>query len=222
MRDRLVLFIFIAVAVLFSGCVTMPDPIDELFLKEKTEQDTAKLDKIEADIIAKKKSQDIVEKDAEIAAQKAELSGKEVLQTEAEIAVLLDKEKLYKTTKDSKLQDVQKEREKSNLKLTQLKAKQDYDIAKSDAASALLEVKKYELGVKVAELNYEKALIAKAYQMKRKKEYEKKMIDDEDYKKFFDDQKIKLEDSQKEYEKASKVVVEKEDILKKSGYEGEK
>jgi PBP1b-binding outer membrane lipoprotein LpoB len=222
MRDRLVLFIFIAVAVLFSGCVTMPDPIDELYLKEKTEQDTAKLDKIEADIIAKKKSQDIVEKDAEIAAQKADLSGKEVLQTKAGIAVLLDKEKLYTTTKDNKLQDVQKEIEKSNLKFAQLKAKQDYDIAKSNAASALLEVKKYELGVKVAELNYEKALIAKAYQMKRKKEYEKNMIDDEDYKKFLDDQKIKLEDYQKEYEKATKVVAEKEDILKKSGYEGEK
>jgi hypothetical protein len=213
---------FIALAVFFSGCVTMPDPIDELFLKEKTQQDTAKLDKIEADIIAKKKSQDIVEKDAEIAAQKAGLSGKEVLQTEAEINVLLDKEKLYTTTKDSKLQEVQKEREKNTLKLAQLKAKQDYDIAKSNETNALLEVKKFELGVKVAELNYEKALIAKAYQMKREKEYKKNMIDDEEYKKFLEDQKIKLEDYQKEYEKASKVVVEKEDILKKSGYEGDK
>jgi hypothetical protein len=220
MRSKIAFLI--AISVIFAGCVTMPDPIDDNYLKEKTQEDIAKLDKIETDIIAKKKNKDKVEKDSEIAAQKSELSRKEVLQTEADIAVILEKEKLYTSTKDSKLQDIQKEREKNDLKLTQLKAKLDYDIAKSDEAKALLEVKKYELGVKVAELNYEKALIAKIYQMKRKKEYEKKMIDDEEYKKFFDDQKIKLVDNQKEYEKASKVVAEKEDILKKSGYEGEK
>jgi hypothetical protein len=220
MRSKIAFFI--AISVIFAGCVTMPDPVDDLYLKEKTQEDTAKLDKIESDIIAKKKNKDKAEKDSEIAAQKAELSRKEVLQTEAGIAVLLEKEKLYTSTKDSKLQDIQKEREKNDLKLTQLKAKLDYDIAKSDEANTLLEVKKSELSVKVAELSYEKALIAKAYQMKRKKEYEKKMIDDEGYKKFFDDQKIKLEDNQKEYEKASKVAAEKEDILKKSGYEGDK
>jgi hypothetical protein len=213
---------FTAVLIFFAGCVTMPDPIDELFLKEKSQDETAKLDKIESDIITKKKNKDTAEKDTEIAAQKAELSSKEVTQKEAEIDVLLGKEKLYTSTKDSKLPEIQKEREKENLKLTQLKAKYEYHTAKSNEANALLEVKKYELAVKVAELNYEKAMIAKSYQLKRKKEYEKKMIDDEEYKKFFEDQKIKLEDAQKEYEKASKTVAEKEDILKKSGYEGEK
>lgn len=213
---------FTAVSIFFAGCVTMPDPIDELFLKEKTQEETAKLDKIEGDIITKKKNKDAAEKETEIAAQKAELSRKEVTQKEAEIDVLLGKEKLYTSTKDSKLPEIQKEREKENLKLTQLKAKYEYHTVKSNEANALLEVKKYELAVKVAEFYYEKALIAKAYQLKRKKEYEKKMIDDEEYKKFFENQKIKLEDAQKEYEKASKIVVEKEDILKKSGYEGEK
>ena len=211
----------IVFAAFFTGCLTMPDPVDEIYLKEKTQQDTVKLEKIEAEIIAKKKSQDAAEKEAEIAAQKAELSEKEVLQAKAAIDVLLDKEKLYTTTKDSKLQEVQKEIEKNNLMLAQLKAKQDYQTAKNEEAKALLEVRKTELAVKVAELKYEHSLIAKAYQMKRQKEFEKDMIDDEVYKKYFDNQKIKLEDTQKAHEKAVKTLNEKLDILKKSGYDGE-
>ncbi len=211
-----------ALSIIFAGCVTMPDPVDDMFLKEKTQEEAVKLENIESDIIAKNKNRDMVEKDSEIAAKKAELSRKEVVQKEASIDVLLEKEKLFASTKDSRLPEVQKEREKESLKLNQLKAKRDYDIAKSNEANALLEVKKYELAVKVAELSYEKAQIAKAYQMKRQKEYAKKMVDVEDYKKFLDNQKIKLEDAQKDYEKASKASAGKEDILKKSGYEGEK
>ena len=216
------IIIFIALAAFFTGCLTMPDPVDENFLKEKTSEENAKLDKIGAEIIAKKKDKDKVEKDSEITVQKVELSRKELKQAEAYNDVLLEKEKLYSSTQDPKLQDVQKEKQDNSLKIAQLKAKLDYDIAKDNETKALLEVKKSGLAVKVAELNYEQALIAKAYQMKRQKEYEKNMIDDELYKKFFDDQKIKLEDNQKEYEKAAKILTEKEDVLKKSGYEGEK
>ncbi len=154
-------------------------------------------------------------------AQKTELSRKELAEAEAAKAVLLEREKLYTSTGDSKLQEIKSQRELNNIKIAQLKAKLDYYTAKSNETNALLEIKKSELAVKVAELKYEQALIAKAYQMRRKKDYEKKMIEDEEYKKYFDNQKIKLEDNQKAYEKALKELNEKKEILNKSGYEGE-
>lgn len=215
------LSLLIAFSILFSGCITMPDPVDEVFLKEKTQEERVKLEKIEADVILKKKDQDKVEKDMEIVAQKTELSRKELAEAEAAKAVLLEREKLYTSTGDSKLQEIKSQRELNNIKIAQLKAKLDYYTAKSNETNALLEIKKSELAVKVAELKYEQALIAKAYQMRRKKEYEKKMIEDEEYKKYFDNQKIKLEDNQKAYEKALKELNEKKEILNKSGYEGE-
>ncbi|MBN2403624.1 MAG: hypothetical protein JXN64_14700 [Spirochaetes bacterium] len=219
MKNKLSLLI--AFSILFSGCITMPDPVDEVFLKEKTQEERVKLEKIEADVILKKKDQDKVEKDMEIVAQKTELSRKELAEAEAAKAVLLEREKLYTSTGDSKLQEIKSQRELNNIKIAQLKAKLDYYTAKSNETNALLEIKKSELAVKVAELKYEQALIAKAYQMRRKKEYEKKMIEDEEYKKYFDNQKIKLEDNQKAYEKALKELNEKKEILNKSGYEGE-
>jgi hypothetical protein len=214
--------LIIAASVILSGCLTMPDPVDDVYLKEKTSEENAKLNKIEAEIIAKKKDKDVIEKDAEIAALKAELSKKEVSEINAAYASLLEKEKLYTATGDSKLAEIQKQKETTNLKLIQAKAKQEYSTAKRDETNALLEVKKSELAVKVAELSYEKSLIAKAYQMKRQKEYAKNMIDETDYKKFMDDQKIKLEDNQKEYQKASKITADTEEKLKNTGYEGEK
>ncbi|MFH0976614.1 MAG: hypothetical protein V1874_12600 [Spirochaetota bacterium] len=214
--------LLIATSVILSGCLTMPDPIDDVYLKEKTSEENVKLDKIGTDIIAKKKDKDVIEKDAEIAALKAELSKKEVTEISATNASLEEKEKLYTATGDSKLAEIQKQKEANNLKLIQAKAKQEYSTAKKDETNALLEVKKSELAVKVAELSYEKALIAKAYQMKRQKEYAKNMIDETDYKKFMDDQKIKLEDYQKEYQKAAKITSDAQEKLKNTGYEGDK
>ncbi len=54
------LSLLIAFSILFSGCITMPDPVDEVFLKEKTQEERVKLEKIEADVILKKKDQDKV------------------------------------------------------------------------------------------------------------------------------------------------------------------
>ena len=98
----------------------------------------------------------------------------------------------------------------------------DYNIAKKEETRALLEVKKAELAVRVAELDYEKALIVKAYQLKRPDEFSEEMIDDEEYKNFMDNQKRKLKDKQKEYEKAVNLFKEAESKFKKSGYEEEK
>jgi hypothetical protein len=158
----------------------------------------------------------------EITAQKVEASRTDVAQIQAEAEALNEKEKLYKMTKDSKLEDVQKEIEINKAKDKQSKAYLAYNIAKSDETNALLEVKKSELAVKVAELGYEKSMIAKAYQIKREEEYKDNMIDDLEYKKFMEDQKVRLEDNRKKYEKASKALAEADNNLTKSGYEGER
>ncbi len=219
---KYILFSIIIFSVAFTGCMTLPDPVDDIYLTEKTNEETAKLDKIAVDIIAKKKEKDEVEKDFEIAVQKVETSRTELSQIEAANIALLEKEKLYKMTKDSKLEDIQKEKEKNKIKEVQSKAHLDYNIAKADETKALLEVRKYELAVKVAEIDYEKALIAKTYQMKRSEDYKNKMIDELEYKKFMEDQYVRLEDNRKKYEKASKALADADNNLKKSGYEGEK
>jgi hypothetical protein len=219
---KYILFGIIVFSVAFTGCLTLPDPIDDVYLSEKTNEQSAKLDKIGSDVIAKNKEKDMVEKEQEIATQKVEASRSEVAQVEAATEALLEKEKLYKLTKDSKLEELQKEIKNNRVKDTQSKAYLAYNIAKAEETNALLEVKKSELAVKVAELSYEKSLIAKAYQSKRGEEFKDDAIDELEYKKFMDDQKIKLEDNKKKHEKASKVLAEADSSLKKSGYEGEK
>jgi hypothetical protein len=219
---KYILLSVILCAAVFTGCVTLPDPIDDVYLSEKTNDQSAKLDRIGTDIIAKKKDKDKVEKELEIANQKIEASRTDVTQAEAAGEALLEKEKLYEMTKDSKLEEIQKEKEKNKIKTAQSKAYLAYCIAKADETGAMFEVKKAELAAKVAELDYEKSLIAKAYQTKRSDEYKDKMIDDLEYKKFLEDQRAKLEDNRKKYEKASKSLSDADANLKKSGYEGEK
>lgn len=214
--------ILIILSIIWTGCVTMPDAVDEAYLVEKTADESAKIEKIEGDVIAKKKSKDKIEKDQEIVTQRVEASRKQVAGAEAESALLLEQEKLYKMTGDAKLADIQKQKEANNAKIAQAKAVLEYNIAKKNETDAQLELAAADLGLRVAELRYEKALIAKKYQMKRSKEYAKNMIDETEYQKFMENQKRDFDESRSKHEKAAKELAEAEEKLKKAGYEVEK
>jgi hypothetical protein len=211
----------ISLSILISGCVSLPEPIDDAYLIEKTDKETTNLNKIEAEIIASKKEKDKIEKEAEIASLKTETGRKEIIRIESAGAFLLDKEKLYTRTKDERLADIQKQKEQNGIEGTQAKAHLDYLIAKENETISRLEIKKYDLAVKVAELNYEKALIAKAYQAKRNKDDNENIIDDEKYIKFLENQKEKLEDSKKNQKKAAAEAATMKENLIKSEYKGE-
>lgn len=214
--------ILIILSVIWTGCVTMPDAVDEAYLVEKTADESAKIEKIEGDVIAKKKSKDKIEKDQEIATQRVEVSRKEVKGAETAGDLLLEKEKLYKSTGDAKLADIQKQKEANNAKIAQAKAVLEYNIAKKSETDAQLELAAADLGLRVAELRYEKALIAKKYQMKRSKEFAKNMIDETEYQKFMENQKREYDESRSKHEKAAKALAEAEEKLKRAGYEVEK
>ena len=214
--------ILIILSIIWTGCVTMPDAVDEAYLVEKTADESTKIEKIEGDVIANKKNKDKIEKDQEIVTQRVEASRKQVAGAEAEGALLLEQEKLYKMTGDAKLADIQKQKEANNAKIARAKAVLEYNIAKKNETDALLELATADLGLRVAELRYEKALIAKKYQMKRSKEFAKNMIDDTEYQKFMENQKREYDESRSKHEKAAKVLSEAEEKLKRAGYEVEK
>ncbi len=208
---------------IICGCISMPKPIDEAYLSEINQDESAKLEKIGADIITKKQEKDKTEKDHEIALQTIEVVNKEIAKLESENDLLVEKEKLYILTGDNnKISNVQKRNADNKIKIEQTNAYLKYNKAKKYETNSLLDLKKNELALKVAELDYEKALIAKEYQMKRAQEFEGKIIDELKYKKFVDDQNIKLDDNKKKYDKALKELNSAEEELKKSGYEVEK
>lgn len=214
--------IFFLITVLFiSGCVTLPKPVDDVYLTEMTEEEAAKLDKIGQDIIVRKQNKDKIEKEIEILKQRIEVTGKEISELEAANELFLEKEKLYSMTDENdKLVELQKEKSKNKIKVNELKANLKYLNAKNNEKNSFLDIEKSELAVKVAELDYEKALIAKTYQLKRAEEFEEDdIIDDAEYKKFLDDQKVNLDENRKKYEKAVKETEKAEEEAKKSGFE---
>ncbi len=220
---KYLLNLLIVVLLVLSGCVILPKPVDEVYLSEMTEAENANLDKIGADIIARKKDKDKIEKELEIITQRIVISQKEIAALEAENEMLLEKEKLYSQTgENSKIVDIQSQKEKNRVRLIQVRTLLKYYNVKRDEANALLSVKKAELAEKVAELDYEKASIAKTYQLKRAEEFGDDIIDDQEYKKFMEDQQVKLNDSKKKYEKAAGELAKAEKELKKTGYEAEK
>ena len=190
---------FLVALVLLSGCITLPKPVDETYLTEKTEEENAKLEKIEQEIISIKQDKDKIEKELEIFKQRIEVTTKEISELEAAKELLLEKEKLYSMTDDNdKIVELQKKKKVNRTRLTQLKAYLKYLNAKNDEKTALFNIEKTKLAVKVAELDHEKALIARAYQDKRSDEFEEDdRIDVSEYKKFLEDQKVKLDENKK-------------------------
>jgi len=195
--------------------------VDDVYLTEMTEEEAAKLDKIGQDIIVRKQNKDKIEKEIEILKQRIEVTGKEISELEAANELFLEKEKLYSMTDENdKLVELQKEKSKNKIKVNELKTNLKYLNAKNNEKNSFLDIEKSELAVKVAELDYEKALIAKTYQLKRAEEFEEDdIIVDAEYKKFLDDQKVNLDENRKKYEKAVKETEKAEEEAKKSGFE---
>ena len=201
----IITFVFL---IVFPSCVTKPNTIDDVYLSEIKPEEAEKLRKIEENIIQLKKDKDKTESDFTIAEQVIAVSESEVSMLEAAGRNLQEREKLYSLMVDNqKLAEEQAKIAKNREETAQAKKNLKLNEARSDEAAALLEMKKTELAVKVAELDYEKAKIAKDYQAKRPEKVEKeKLVDDAEYEKFLNSQISDLDKKIEKHQKAMETV----------------
>jgi len=200
----------VLIFIMCTGCVSKPDIIDESLLVEKTPEQTQKIESLEDSIIEQNK---ILEKSI----NDLNISKQELVKEKGALSILekeksLNEEKL-KVAKASKDEDAvslaQKELANTDSKISKQKVKLAYTDAFNFHKDNINRLESAKLNVLAAELNYEKAKIARAYQLKllknkknsdadKKKEksfldkFKKNkdgLIDEEEYRKYFDSKK---------------------------------
>ena len=209
MKNYIILSIIALTAgLLLPGCITKPKAIDDVYLSEVKQEDADKLRKIEENIVVLKKNRDKTESDLAIAEQL-------IVVTEAEISViketksfLQDREILFSITGEkTKFLEAQENLKKNEQEIKDAKDRLKLNEAERDEVEALLAVRKAELAVKIAELDYEKAKAAKIYQSKRPEMFGKEnIIDETDYKNFYDKLAADLIKKVEKHRKARDVV----------------
>lgn len=219
----------------FGGCfASMPDPIKETYMQNKTPDEEKKLGTIEEDIIKLNKQREQMEKDYKITKQKSTISEKEITSLEEQKIVLIEKQKLYSQSNDNKkLEEVKKDIEKNENQTNYEQLNSKYLKALKEDQEALLEVKQGELGVKVAERMFERAKIARRYQDKTMgttdtadnkdaKKENKDKIDVTEYENYLNKQADALLKSQQAQVKTAEALKQAEDRFKESGQQVEK
>lgn len=244
MKNHALLLILV---VVFTGCVTMPDTIDEAYLVEKTPEQTARLDKIAQNVIAKKKDGDEAKRNLAVAEQIVKVSEKMTAFLEGEKSLLAEQEKLYTLKKDEqRLSEVRSRLKENKQQRRGEKAHLNFATAFKEDAQAIVELRQAELAVSVAELNYEKAKIAHAFILKGKEKAgkkepevkkeegffeglkkkisgsDKKGVDVKKYEEYLNKQKDNLKDAKTKQEKTAKELKKAEKKLDESGYKGER
>jgi|GEM_PF-349732 len=217
-------FISILIITLFfiPGCVSMPKPIDDAYLVDKTPEQKASLEKLEESIIAKKKEKDKAEKELAIAEQKVVVHQKRIASLNKDRELLLQEEKLYKLDNNQeKLAEIGNKLKENAAQMNRENLQLQYSTAFRDSAAAILDVKKAEFSVLIAQLNYDKAKIADAYLARKKKE--QPVEKDEKEKGFLDEMKDKLKKSDEESVNVKEYAAylnKQQDILKEKEQKG--
>ncbi|HOW84230.1 MAG TPA: hypothetical protein PK573_16825 [Spirochaetota bacterium] len=214
----------------FSGCfATMPAPIKDTLLIEKTDADEKKLAKIEDEIVVINQENNKIKESLKITSQKVVISGKEISGLEKEKSLLEEKKKLYVISNDTRaLAEVEKAMVDNQQKINLEKINQEYLKARQDHEEKGVELKEAELAAKIAELNFEKARIARAYQdrtmgevptdPKTGKKDDKARIDVSEYEKYLESRKEKVTTVRQNYLKITDTFKAAETRLKESGY----
>jgi len=212
------------ILVFFTGCfASLPPKISDEYLNNKTSEESTKLETIEKQIIDISNSKEELEKASKITDLKLAVMKKELSQFEAEEALLIDKQKLYVTQNDTKMQEeVKGDIEKNKKDQAAAKLKLEYMKAKQKDLKNKIEVNEAELSMKVAEKYYEQAKIGKANQDKimgapANEKDAKNRINVADYEKYFNDQKEYLSREQKDQAESELKLKEAEKKLKDAG-----
>ncbi|MBN2160447.1 MAG: hypothetical protein JW807_13720 [Spirochaetes bacterium] len=157
-----------AVFVTMGGCVTMPDPVPDEYLVDKTADQEKTLEKLENAVIAKNH-------EARTMKEKLQEAEKQLKVEEGRLGILKNEKKLLEEKhKQYKLEDdtvridenlkmmvaMENEIQAQNNRVNHAEAVRDYAAAQKEVAEA-------GLSVQVAELRYERAQIARDYLVKR-------------------------------------------------------
>ncbi|MGV7928564.1 MAG: hypothetical protein AB2L13_06610 [Spirochaetota bacterium] len=207
----------------------MPAPIKDTLLIEKTDADEKKLAKIEDEIVVINQENNKIKESLKITSQKVVISGKEISGLEKEKSLLEEKKKLYVISNDTRaLAEVEKAMVDNQQKINLEKINQEYLKARQDHEEKGVELKEAELAAKIAELNFEKARIARAYQdrtmgevptdPKTGKKDDKARIDVSEYEKYLESRKEKVTTVRQNYLKITDTFKAAETRLKESGY----
>ncbi|MCU0849100.1 MAG: hypothetical protein MUD12_14565 [Spirochaetes bacterium] len=155
-------------SIVITGCVSLPDPVPEEFLVNKTPEESKKLADIESAIIKKKNEIDRARKEYDQSEEKANIAEERISVLEKEKSLFAEKEKLYTIEKDEKnLGDIRNKIVENETQLVKARAISEYSSAYRDYCRALFEYNETELAVSVAELYYEKSLIARDFLLKK-------------------------------------------------------
>ncbi|HDP79765.1 MAG TPA: hypothetical protein ENN21_02865 [Spirochaetes bacterium] len=216
--------LLILVSAFFIGCfATMPPPVKEMYLKDTTADEQKKLSAIEQEIIKINQENSRLKESLKILNQKILVNEKDIARLEKEKSYFAEKEKLLTLSNETeKLVKLNEEKKKNDFDLQLEKLNLDFLKAKKNCDEVNSELLNTRLNVKIAELNFEKAKIGRAYQDKTlgpvvadaKGGKDKNRIDIEQYEKYYKDQQAKLEQKQKELKRYEDVLKQAEEKYK--------
>jgi len=160
--------IFAIMALTFiTGCTTLPGPVDERYLAEKTDNDAARLEMIEKEIISKNREKQAAEQNRKENTPDIENTKKVLSLITGENRLLKDQLELYTRSKDARNMEIKKEQLAENEeKLERQKKLLKYEESQKNLYDTEAELRNAELAVLVAKLNFEKSKIAEAYREK--------------------------------------------------------
>lgn len=210
----------VLIFIICAGCVSRPDTIEESLLVEKTPEQSQKIESLEDRIveqnrILEKSINDLSNSKQDLVKEKGALS---ILEKEKSLND--EKLKVAKASMDENaVSSAQNELAITDSKISKQKIKLAYVDALNFHRDNTNRLESAKLNVLAAELNYEKAKIARAYQLKQlknkkvsdadqKKEksfldkFKKNkdgLIDEDEYKKYFDSKKDDVQNRTADY-----------------------
>jgi hypothetical protein len=171
-------FIFVLMSLVMFGCASLQEPVDEALLGEMTQPEKVKISSIKDSIIVKKNEKDVSEKTVEVSEQGILVSKSRAQLLVSQKDYYIKREKYYLLSNDAaKLQEARTMTKRTEDLSRQESANTEYCTAKRDFDLAAFKVKEGEMSVLVSQLDFEKAKIAREYQVRRYGEKYNKLID---------------------------------------------
>ena len=218
-----ILLLLAASLIILTGCVTMPDPVPDEYLVDKSVEQGKTLEKLENFVIAKNHAAQVMKNKLHEAEQKLKVDRGRLGILKDEKKLLEDKQKQYKLENDGARVD-----ETANLiaqkdnEIRAQAARVDNSSALYELAGADKDVADADLSVQVAELRYERARIGRDYLVSRmgtadpkekKESSESPDKYDEKYRIYLEKQRQILADKKEDREEAAVKVRMTEDKL---------
>lgn len=167
MKVRIMVLGIFLLSLMFVACSTIPKPVDSKYLVDITDEESVKVEALEADIVERHKAKIAADEDLKKNDPNPnELEGEiELLVQERD--VLKDQYKLYGEKDDmNRMQQKKEQLQKTEVLLAKKRADFKYAQALRKFKEDTLELKSAELALSVAQLRYMKAGIARKYREK--------------------------------------------------------